>query len=238
MRIRQPAPGIGSRVEAVNQAPGGREHASVLARFKGRAGACPLCAARSAASPLRRAVRGSGGVSPDGRRNGGHHVRSSPARSCRARARASDRCALTRSGQSGRPQLAQHRRQHRRGRAPLRRKRRAASETAYGSARETRAHLEMGVDIGVLRESDARVSSPRSSARAAWGRERARGTERVERHRRKRPRPRRPRPKRRRHGRKRAPRKNRRRALEKRPLRQSPSPRARSPPPARSPILG
>ncbi len=28
-------------------------------------------------------------------------------------------------------------------------------KTAYGSARETRAHLEMAVDIGVLRESDA-----------------------------------------------------------------------------------
>jgi len=28
-------------------------------------------------------------------------------------------------------------------------------KTAYGSARETRAHLEMAVDIGVLRESEA-----------------------------------------------------------------------------------
>ena len=28
-------------------------------------------------------------------------------------------------------------------------------KTAYGSARETRAHLEMAVDIGVLREAEA-----------------------------------------------------------------------------------
>ncbi len=28
-------------------------------------------------------------------------------------------------------------------------------KTAYGSARETRAHLEMAVDIGVLRENEA-----------------------------------------------------------------------------------